>query len=39
MCIAETSTIPSSMRAATRHPSTSSVMSMISCRFAVLKVR
>src|SRR3990172_3875970 len=39
MCIAETSTNPSLIPAAARHCSTSSVMSMISCRFFVLKVR
>ena len=37
MCIAETRTIPSVMPAAARQASTSSVMSMISWRFAVLE--
>ena len=35
MCIAETRTIPSVMPASARQASTSSVMSMISCRLAV----
>ena len=39
MCIAETRTIPSVMAAAARQASTSSVMSMISWRLAVRKVR
>src|SRR5687768_898589 len=39
MCIADTSTNPSWIPAAARQFSTSSVMSMISCRFRVLKVR
>jgi hypothetical protein len=39
MCMADTRTIPSSIPAAARHFSTSSVMSMISWRFFVVKVR
>ena len=39
MCIAETSTMPSWIPAPARHFSTSSVMSMISWRRFVLKVR
>jgi hypothetical protein len=39
MCIAETRTMPSAMSALARQASTSSVMSMISWRFAVLNVR
>ena len=39
MCIADTRIMPSSMPAAARHFSTSSVMSMISWRRFVLKVR
>jgi hypothetical protein len=39
MCIAETRTIPSRIPAAARHASTSSVMSMISWRYFVVKVR
>src|SRR5687768_11696619 len=39
MCIADTSTNPSWIPAAARQFSTSSVMSMISCRFRVLNVR
>src|SRR5688572_27560182 len=39
MCIADTSTIPSLIPAAARQASTSSVMSMMSCRFFVFIVR
>ena len=39
MCIAETSTMPSRISADARQRSTASVMSMISWRFFVLKVR
>src|SRR5688572_16238511 len=39
MCIADTSTNPSVIPAVARHASTSSVMSMMSCRFFVLNVR